>query len=571
MTLRREGEKMNEGWASGRIRGTSRRARCAAVALVLGIGGLVVAAVGGGSVQAAAPSSTVSRAQLARLLLDHGHSRFATAPAQRALQLTAGVTQSPGRGIGADAQINRSQPAIGGPAAVARAGLPNVRVNNPALDTHQTDQTTQSETTIAVSGRHVAVGFNDSQQALFTLTDGFDFTGYSYSTNGGKTFTDGGTLPNPLNFVNSGDPWMASDRAGRMYYGTLTYGGDVGNLEVGVGRSTNGGRSWSAPTLASPNNDDLFYSGDKDAVATGRDPKLANRDNVYVAWDDQVFNPNSDTGFNGLPVATSTNHGASWSLHYADKITVDPDSCSFAQYIGAQPLVNPANGTLYLAAEKIAVDDPDCSFTAPATLSEVIFKSTDGGVTFGKAVAVAHITAASPTGALQLGPGQFVRTAEFPVLAIRGNTLWLAWNDGGSGRSHIKLATSTASAQTWRISSVTSGSGDEIQPAIAADAAGLHIAYYQRNADNTLDTVVSDSTDAGTHFTARAVTSHSFPGVHTVPQFDPQVAFTYMGDYIALVSDGAHQYFVWGDNRDRIVNFTHPHGRHDPDVFFARR
>jgi hypothetical protein len=36
-------------------------------------------------------------------------------------------------------------------------------------------------------------------------------------------------------------------------------------------------------------------------------------------------------------------------------------------------------------------------------------------------------------------------------------------------------------------------------------------------------------------------------------------------------SAGGHQYFAWGDNRDVVVNFTHPHGRHDPDVFFARR
>ena len=553
---------------SGRF---AKRAGVAGAVAVLGAGAAVAIGVSGASGQAAAPKPGVTRAQLARQLLEHGHGRFATANAQRALQRTAGVGQSAGRDIEPDAQPGRARAAVGGRAALVRAGLRNVRVNNPAADSHQTDQTTQSETTIAVAGKNVAVGFNDSQQALFTLTDGFDSTGYGYSTDGGRTFTDGGTLPNPLNFVNSGDPWLAADRAGRMYYGTLTYGGDVGNLEIGVGRSVNGGRSWSAPTLASPNNDDLFYLGDKDAVTTGRDPSIASRDNVYVTWDDQVFDPNSNIGFNGLPVARSTDHGLTWSLHYADKIATDPNSCSFGQYIGAQPLVNPSTGTLYVAAEKITVDDPDCTGTVPAALSEVIFKSSNGGVTFDNGVTVANITAASPIGALVLGPGQWVRTAEFPVLAMRGNTLWLAWNDGGSGRSHIRLATSTATARTWRLSSVTSGSGDEIQPAMAVDAAGLHLAYYQRNADNTLDTVVSDSTDAGVHFTARAVTSQSFPGVRTLPQFDPQVGFTYMGDYIALVSDGTHQYFAWGDNRDRIVNFTHPNGRHDPDVFFARR
>jgi hypothetical protein len=51
-----------------------------------------------------------------------------------------------------------------GPAAgVAGPGLRNVRVNDPARDRQQQDQTTQSETSIAVAGRNVAVGYNDSQ------------------------------------------------------------------------------------------------------------------------------------------------------------------------------------------------------------------------------------------------------------------------------------------------------------------------------------------------------------------------------------------------------------------------
>ena len=57
----------------------------------------------------------------------------------------------------------------------------------------------------------------------------------------------------------------------------------------------------------------------------------------------------------------------------------------------------------------------------------------------------------------------------------------------------------------------------------------------------------------------------------TVPQFDPQIAFGYMGDYIANVSSGTSNYFAWGDNRNTVVNFTHPRGRHDPDVYFAKR
>ena len=38
-----------------------------------------------------------------------------------------------------------------------------------------------------------------------------------------SSFTEGGTLPNTPEFVNLGDPWMASDRAGNIYYSTLAF------------------------------------------------------------------------------------------------------------------------------------------------------------------------------------------------------------------------------------------------------------------------------------------------------------------------------------------------------------
>lgn len=516
---------------------------------------------------AAPPAKVANREDVAKALLAHHYGRFGTQALNRALALAAGEQQSPGRQL--DDGERPSSRAAGGPGSVPRAGLPNVQVNDPAADHFQVGQTTQSETSQAVAGRNVAVGFNDSQQALFALTDGFDFSGYAYSADGGRTFTDGGTLPDPQGFVNFGDPWLTSDRAGRMYYATLTLNGNTGNLEIGVASSGDGGRTWADPKLASPNDPTLFYSGDKDAITAGRDPRLASRDNLYVSWDDFVQDASGNLS-TGLPVSTSTDHGQTWSLHYADKIVSDINSCSFAQYLGAQPLVDPANGTLYVAAEKIAVDDPNCE-GGQVAFSQVIFKSTDGGTTFGAGVTVAQVTEASPTGALELGPGMLVRTAEFPVLAVREGRLWMAWNDGATGHSHVRLATSTDGGASWAVSWATNGSGDEIQPALSVDGSGLHLAYYQRNADNTLDTVVADSTDRGAHFSATAITTRPFPGVPTAPQFDPQVAGGYMGDYISNVSDGTHQYFAWGDNRDRITDFTHPRGRNDPDVFFARR
>jgi hypothetical protein len=454
-------------------------------------------------------------------------------------------------------------------AAVPSASLPNVRVNNPSLDTHQVDQTTQSETTIAVAGSHVAVGYNDSQQTGLFLTAGSDLTGYSYSTNGGKSFTDGGDLPNTREFVNFGDPWMGSDRSGAMYYSTLAFDMFNSNLDVAVAKSTNGGKTWSAPVPVFRPPFTVPYSGDKDALAVGPDPVVKTRDNIYVAYDDFSFDVNTNQAFTGLPVARSIDGGKTWQLHYADKFILPMTGCSFQQYIGATPIVGRATGTLYVTAEKILVNDPNCTGAAP-TFSEWIFKSTDGGQTFGPGVKISDVTPATPNGLLFLGPGRYMRTIEFPTIAIRGGTIYVAWNDGTQGRSHIRLATSTNGGSTWTVSFVTGGGGDEVQPALSADSSGVHVLYYHRYPNNLLDVFAGNSVN-GTSFTTRRVTSQSFRGTLTIPQFDPIIAFGYMGDYIANVSHGSHDYFAWGDNRDHVTDFMFPHGRNDPDVFFASK
>jgi hypothetical protein len=188
-------------------------------------------------------------------------------------------------------------------------------------------------------------------------------------------------------------------------------------------------------------------------------------------------------------------------------------------------------------------------------------------------VKIADVTPATPSGAVNLGPGQFMRTIEFPVMAIFKNALYVAWNNGSnptSDHSHIRLAKSTNHGSTFSQSWATSGSNDEFQPALSADANGLHLLYYQRNADNTLDVNIGDSNN-GSSFSTKRVTTKSSPGVVTVPQFDPIIAFGYMGDYIANVSDGSHLYLAWGDNRDKVVNQLWPSGRNDPNVYFATR
>jgi hypothetical protein len=537
------------------------RRRLAVAAILAVVSGMFIA---GGLNSAADQPGKVDRNAAAQRLLKSPAARLLSAPAQAALHLQ--ISQD--RHLDVHAALQPRGPRASGGNAPPAPSFSNVPVNDPSTDTHQVDQTTQSETTIAVSGSSVVVGYNDSQQTGLAFTAGTDLTGYSYSTDGGASFTDAGTIPNQPEFVNFGDPWLATDRAGTFYYSTLAFDVFNFNLDIGVARSTDGGKTFTtaAPVLRPPF--EIFYLGDKEAIAVGPDPSAKTRDNVYLAWDDISSNFITGESFTGLPVARSTDGGASYAITYADKFDLNKAvGCSFQQYLGAIPAVA-KDGTLYVTAEKFTVDDPNCTFQVPVTRSEWIFRSTDGGQTFAAGVKIADTTESVPDGLLFLGPGRYMRNLELPTIAIRGSAVYVAWNEGAQGKSHVRLASSTDGGQTWSTSFATQGTGDEVQPAVSADNKGIHLLYYQRNKDNTLDVMVGNSTN-GTSFVSKRVTTSSFGGSLTIPQFDPIIAFGYMGDYIANVSDGSRQYFAWGDNRNTVTNFLNPSGRNDPDVFFA--
>jgi hypothetical protein len=272
-----------------------------------------------------------------------------------------------------------------------------------------------------------------------------------------------------------------------------------------------------------------------------------------------------------MPVAHSTDGGQTWTITYATQFTFG-SGCSFQQEIGAQPFV--LGGTVYVAAEQFKVVDPDCN-GGTQSLNEVVFVSKDSGATWTQGASI-PITPSTQIGAFVLAPSQYMRNIEFPTLAAFKGNVYMAWNDGGdgSGHSHIRLAQLDSSGNVvGNTSWITSGTNDEAQPSLAGDSS-LHMTYYQistdANGNGQLDVFIANSTNGNSWKTQR-VTSQSFPGVYTVPNFDPLIAFAYMGDYIASVSDGQHVYMAWGDNRDTVTDFMWPRGRHDPDVFFAKQ
>jgi len=88
----------------------------------------------------------------------------------------------------------------------------NVQVNCLKED-GASRQNTQSETSVSAFGQKVVVGYNDS---LVCCVPALNFTGYSVSNDGGKSFTDAGDLPWQPNVQPIGDPTVAHDAAGNF-------------------------------------------------------------------------------------------------------------------------------------------------------------------------------------------------------------------------------------------------------------------------------------------------------------------------------------------------------------------
>src|SRR3954447_6900035 len=118
------------------------------------------------------------------------------------------------------------------------ASLPNPLVNEPNVDL--TSQDTQSETSTIAFGSTVLVAYNDSGSDTFNHTQA---TGWSRSTDGGRTFSDLGRLPFDSDNADGetgdlGDPiWARDTVSGRIYLSTVARAGSG----LQVFRSTDNG------------------------------------------------------------------------------------------------------------------------------------------------------------------------------------------------------------------------------------------------------------------------------------------------------------------------------------------
>jgi hypothetical protein len=143
-------------------------------------------------------------------------------------------------------------------------------------------------------------------QVVVAWTEGQGWTGFAWSTNGGVTFTDGGSPPDPGSpYANEGDPSLATDHAGNFYMVTRSSYFNYEDSYQGIlfyrGTFTGGNFAWAAPTKLDPNAGDYFG-----------EPFLAVDPVDGTLYLTRRVTPTPSI-FTRIECVRSTDHGVTWS------------------------------------------------------------------------------------------------------------------------------------------------------------------------------------------------------------------------------------------------------------------
>lgn len=458
----------------------------------------------------------------------------------------------------------------GTPCAAESSSTSDVQVNCRAED-DGSPQNTQSETTVVAVGNKVVVGFNDS---LVCCVPAINLSGYSVSTDGGKTFTDMGDLPWSGQVQPIGDPSLAPDDQGNVYYATLAYDGHFSNSLIALYEMPAGTDTFRLLSIPVNVGSARTFFADKELLSIGRDAQ--GNEHFYLTW---TFYAHS---FVQGPVMLSDSTDG---VHWRTTQISSPDACA-PTTPGSHPV--PAGGIVYVTWEQF---DPAACTTNPDVTS---------GTQYAAAVDVASDTVLRVTPAARVqGAGDVLRFCGFADLEVietatgrdsrefeapsstvdSNGTLYLAWNDrpngpggGFTNATRIYLSYSTDGARTFSPPQVISGPvragfmNDRYQPAIVTDTSGLHAMWYERvrNPSGGPDLLRTDKEDLtlATPTSAPASSGETplstvpFPIYKTNPNQDPIIAACYMGDYNQIASNGTRRFVSWGDNRNVVTTTT---------------
>ena len=404
---------------------------------------------------------------------------------------------------------------------------------------------TQSETTIAVFGSNVVVGFNQVNNSSVVGNRG---SGVAYSTDGGQTFTDTGGLPTGgANTTLLGDPSLTACSDGKFYYSSIYFPNSPDSaLAVNVGTFTGINLSWTTPMIAATSTNDFL---DKEWLTCDR---LTNT--LYMTYTRFVNGNVGNTTELRVEIIKSTNGGTSWTapLVLESSTTESVQIC----YVATGP-----NSEVYTMWER-GIDD----LSAVNTKLE-FRRSFNFAVSFDPKVIVRTMT---PSFFPAMVGFNREDTLEIGTVAVdnsagahRGNlyAIWVERESGGGEKRDVFVATSSDQGGTWsapvKVNDDPPGN-DQAMPWVSVNSQGAVEAvwYDYRNWRGmyTTDLYAARSTDGGTtfglNFRVTTVPSSWFAPLTITPNF---------GDYIASASEGTGFYPAWADSRNNDIDVWATH------------
>jgi hypothetical protein len=373
------------------------------------------------------------------------------------------ATASPQVRFSALLEEEASDPSFDGPASpaitpayVLSSPLDGTSVSAPDVTVNQdTAAAPQNETAIAVDPnrpQRLVAGANDYVTRTWSCTIsgtpcsalGDAYSGSYVSNDGGATWQGVATDPSHLGtlvpgvthlsggpYDAGGDPAVAFDSRGTVYYAGLGFDRTSPPNTVTVNRGTFGGSgslSWSAPTFINATTSPAVLN-DKEWVAADANAGSPYRDRVYVSWTRYLFNPvNGNYVQSPIFFASSSDEGKTFTTPKAisGKVLFDQ---------GSRPVVGP-DGSLSVFFEG--------STRLDALSSTYVVRSTDGGASWGKPVSIATLVES------HVLTDTAFRDNSFPAAAVAPNgKLYATWTTMIGSTSTAVYSTSTDGGATW--------------------------------------------------------------------------------------------------------------------------